>query len=263
MRSILPHILFILLISSLPLVAQEGTEDADDGVDRDTTSRIIVDATYVSCIDSTESIVILRSGRVVYALETLGISFKVFGPVLDELKRAMDTCSSIVETEGLDSCSTLGVILEGPKFILINTKKKDARTIGLFKAIERVRKMARKRLDPTMERMVRRIDVYNDSAVATLPSIAVDELRRQIDMSPVARGWKCRGSVFVTAKVEKSGKVLLAYVDEARVRGKCSALLSVVALRAILLSNFEPARRDNGKPIGSWVRIEVPFAGTR
>lgn len=243
------------------MLAQEGVED--DIVDRDTTREVILDATYVSCSDSTESIVILRSGRVVYALETLGISFRVFGPILGELKRAMDTCGSIVETDGLDSCSTLGIILEGPKFVLINTKKKDKRTIGLFRAIERIRKMARKRLDPTMERMVRRIDVYNDSAVATLPSIPIDELRRQIDISPVARQWKCRGSVFVTAKVEKSGKVRLAYVDEARVRGKCSALLSVVALRAILLSDFEPAHKDNGKPIAAWIRIEVPFAGAR
>lgn len=256
-----PLILLVFIMTmTRPVIAQE---DVDDGIERDSTSDIILDATYVSCRDSTESLVILRNGRVVYALETLGISFTTVGPLMTELMTAVDTCQSLVDTEGLDSCSTLGVIVTGPRFLLINTRKPDRRAIGLYRAMERIRKLARRRLDPTMVRMVDRIDLYNDSAVSVLPGIAADELRRQIDVSPVAREWRCRGTVFVTAKVEKSGKVRMAYVDEARVRGKCTALLSVTALRAVLLSNFEPARKDNGKPVASWVRVEIPFAGPK
>jgi len=253
----------LLLTLAMPPCAVHGQEDEDDSVERDSTADIILDATYVSCMDSTESLVILRNGRIVYALETLGISFSTHGPLLVELKRAIDSCVSIVETDGLDSCATLGVIVDGPKFLLINTLKPHPRARGLYRAIERIRKMARRRLEPTMVRMVDRIDVYNDSAVSQLPTIAAGELRQQIDLSPVAREWRCRGTVLVTAKVEKSGKVRMAYVDEARVRGKCAALLSVIALRAVLLSNFEPAASDRGKPIASWVRVEIPFAGPR
>jgi hypothetical protein len=63
----------------------------------------------------------------------------------------------------------------------------------------------------------------------------------------------------VTALVGVDGRVRRAFVDDARVRGKCASLLTMTALRAVLLAPFQPATKSDGKGAIAWKKVEVVF----
>lgn len=243
----------LALLSALPLAAQPELDPSD----------LLLDATFVPCSDSTESLLVLRDGRAVYAVGNRGTNFKVSGPLLEDLVTCMKGTESIVDTEELDSCTTLGVILEGPRFVLINTTKPSAKTKELYIRVERLRKFAEKKLGGTIDRLTEKLDEEPDSNVAIPPSIGMSDLLRQVKISPVAREWRCRGSVVVIAKIQRDGSVRQAFVTEVKVQGKCQSLLTVSALRAVLLATFVPAQKENGKPTASWVQVEVPFRSAK
>ncbi len=242
-----------LVLAAAPLSAQP-VGNPDD---------VILDATYVTCSDTSECMLILRDGRTIYALGTLGTAFNIAESMILDLQQTMEGVVSIVDTKNLDSCATLGLVLQGPRFVLINTDKPTKETMSLYKGIERIRKLARRRLASTIERMTTQIESSVDTLVHVLPSVLADDLREQGQVSPVAREWKCRGSIFVIAKVQFDGRVRQAFVIESRVKGKCAALLCATGLRAVLLSTFTPATRKNGKPISTWIRVEIPFSASR
>jgi hypothetical protein len=241
-----------LVVYAVPLSAQPiGSPD-----------DVILDATYVTCSDTAECMLILRDGTIIYALGSLGTAFKVAESMVLDLQTTMEGVASMVDTKNLDSCATLGLVLQGPRFVLINTDNPAKETISLYKGTERIRKLARRKLASTIDRMTTQIESSIDTLVHVLPSVLADDLREQGQVSPVAREWKCRGSIFVIAKVQFDGRVRQAFVIESRVKGKCAALLCATGLRAVLLSTFTPATRKNGKAISTWIRVEIPFSAS-
>jgi hypothetical protein len=240
---------FLLLLALAVTAAAQPTSD-----------DILVDATFVPCSDSVESLLILRDGRAVYALGKRGAMFTITGALLIDLQNVVDSTSSHVDTKKLDSCSTLGVILDGPKFILINTDKPAPQSRELHGRLERIRRLGQRKMDGTIERFGDDIGLQSDSNLLSEASIEPNEVRRRVRLSPIAREWRCSGTVNVAALVSHQGKVRQAFVQQVGVRGKCASLLVTTALRAVLLSSFEPATNKEGKAMGSWMEIEVPFS---
>lgn len=229
----------------------------------DDPEAILMDATFVPCTDTTESLLVLKDGRAVYALGQRGASLVLAPALLADLRTTIDSCTSYTDTTGLDTCTTLGVILHGPRFLLINSAKPQKQLRELYVKIDRIRKFAQRRLDPTVERFTAKLEEGPDSTMETQPVYEPLEFRRRAKMSPVAREWRCNGSVWVAALVTNKGKVSQAFVRRVRARGKCASLLTTMALRAVLLTTFEPATNKKGRPMASWMEIEVPFARPR
>ncbi|MDB5033311.1 MAG: hypothetical protein JWQ98_552 [Chlorobi bacterium] len=250
----LPAILLLLFLVAAGTLAAQSPADSLDP------DEILVDATFVPCSDSTESLLILQDGRAVYALGDRGASFSIAGPLLTDLRGVIETAESVVNPKGMDSCSTLGVILDGPRFLLINRKNPTPETRELYIRLERLRKFALKKMTGAIDKYNDQIEQEADSTIVVFPSVAPGEIRRRIRISPIARQWGCNGSVVIAALVTYQGKVRQAVVRRVKVKGKCTALLSVTALRAVLLSTFAPAKKTNGKTIGAWMEVEVPFA---
>jgi hypothetical protein len=91
------------------------------------------------------------------------------------------------------------------------------------------------------------------------PAVPSGEFRRHLRLSPVAQEWRCKGTIVVAVKVSWTGEVRDAYIQSSRVRGKCTSLLAIAALRAAMLTKFEPAVGEEGKQKSGWMLVEVPF----
>ena len=114
---------------------------------------ILVDATYVPCNDTTESMLIFTSGRGIYARGKEGVVFSITTGLVDDMKTAVMAAESATDTASLDSCTTVGVILAGPRFLLINNTAPTKQTKPIQVRLERLRKFARKKLESAMERL--------------------------------------------------------------------------------------------------------------
>lgn len=221
-----------------------------------TVEGMLLDATYVPCSDSSESLFIYRDGRAIYALYDQGVMFDVGSSMMSDLEVALQQATSVVDTTGLDSCNTVGVVLAGPRYLLINNRRPAEATRDLQRRLERLRKYGRRKLEG-MDRLILRAERDADSVVLRDVSIDLDALRQKIAPSSIAREWGCRGSVVVSVRIAYDGRLRSAFVEEARARGKCAALLTATALRAVIQTPFEPALGADGKPTASWIRVEL------
>ncbi len=64
------------------------------------------------------------------------------------------------------------------------------------------------------------------------------------------------GRVIINVNIDKQGKVRTLQID----KSSGSGLLDSAALESISSWTFKPARRKDGKPVSSMVRIPVRFA---
>jgi hypothetical protein len=220
--------------------------------------EMLVDATWVPCNDTTESLFVFKDGRTIFARHDQGIIFSMGSGLLADLKNVVARAKSSTDSEGLDSCTTLGAILDGPRFVLINTRKPALAVQEIAGRLDQLRKYARRKLD-RMDQLAERASQLPDTAIETSPTIESERLAGLIYSSPVAAEWRCRGRVLVTAMVGFDGRVRRAFVEDARVRGKCASLLTMTALRAVLLAPFQPAQRADGKEAAAWKKVEVMF----
>lgn len=242
----------LLLVAATCARAQDTTH-ADE---------MLIDATWVPCTDTTESLYVFGDGRTIFARHDQGIIFEIGSGLLGDLRTVVSRAKSWTNTERLDSCTTLGVITDGPRFILINTRKPSLQVTEVHERLEQLRRYARRKLD-RMEQLAERASATPDTAIESSPTLESETLAGLIYSSPVAAEWGCRGSVLVTAMVGVDGRVRRAFVDDARVRGKCASLLTMTALRAVLLAPFQPAQKTDGAEAAAWKRVEVMFGGRR
>lgn len=219
---------------------------------------LILDATFVPCGDSTETLLVFKDGRAVYAYMDQGVMFALGGTVTADLSAAIDRASSIVDTKSLDSCTTVGVILPGPRYLLINNRKPTPETRELQSRLEQIRKYARRKL-PMIERLRSKAGEESDTTIDSDPWVAGSEVLENVAPSPIAREWRCRGSVQVAVNVDRQGKARQIFVERAGVRGKCSSLLTATAIRAVMESSFTPAVKTNGRNTAGWMQVEVTF----
>ncbi|MBS1912375.1 MAG: energy transducer TonB [Bacteroidetes bacterium] len=245
-------LLFVLL-----LAVQAHAQSEEDNND------LVIDATFVSCSDTTESLLILRDGRAIYALGNHGAAFSVSDLLLADLKKMIDTVKSSTSSKNMDSCATLGLIVEGPKFLLINRTKPSPGTRALYTEIERQRKIGERRMNGTIERFAEKAREEPDSTIETPASVEPVEIRKRVRLSPVAREWRCTGTVYAAVLITNKGKVLQAFVQKVQSRGKCASVLTTAALRAVLLATYQPATNHKGRPMNSWIQVEVPFTRAR
>jgi hypothetical protein len=224
-------------------------------------SAMLLDATWVPCNDSTENLYVLADGRAIYALGDRGIVFTLIGGLLDDLKMVTKTAQSDVDVSTLDSCTTLGLILDHKRYMLINTMRPTPATRDVKLRLERIRNYARRQL-AQINKLNERLGTDPDTTIVREPVVEQNQLSDLLDPNPVARQWRCRGSVLVSAKVAQDGHVRQAFVDGAQVRGKCASLLTTTALRAVLQATFQPARKKNGRAVSAWMQVEVAFGVT-
>jgi hypothetical protein len=224
--------------------------------------EMLLDATWVPCDDTTESLFIFRDGRTIFARHDQGIIFSIGSGLLSDLTGVVGRSKSFTDTGLLDSCTTLGVIADGPLFLLINSRRPSLQVKEIHERLEQLRRYARRKLD-RMEGLAERAAALPDTAIESHPTLESERLAGLIYSSPVAAEWRCRGTVLVTAMVGVDGRVRRAFVDDARVRGKCASLLTMTALRAVLLAPFQPAQKSDGKEAVAWKRVEVVFGGNR
>jgi hypothetical protein len=244
-------LLVVILLAGVTIAAL--AQDAADGPD-----EMLIDATWVPCDDTTESLFIFRDGRAIFARHDQGIIFNLGSGLLADLSNVVASSKSSTGTEALDSCTTVGAILAGPRFLLINSRKPTEGVKEVHARLEQLRKYSRRKLD-RMEQLAERAAALPDTAINSTPTLESETLAGLIYSSPVAAEWRCRGSVLVTALVGVDGRVRRAFVDDARVRGKCASLLTMTALRAVLLAPFQPATKSDGKGAIAWKKVEVVF----
>lgn len=240
--------LALFLVAVYTCVAQPAL-DAD---------AMLVDATWVPCNDTTESLFVFRDGRTIFARHDQGIIFTLGSGLLADLIAVVERTQSTTETEKLDSCTTLGVILDGPRFLLINSRRATLGAKEIHGRLEQLRKYSRRKLD-RMEQLAERAAALPDTSIESTPTLESETLAGLIYSSPIAAEWRCRGIVRVTAMVGFDGRVRRAFVEDARVRGKCASLLTMTALRAVLLAPFQPATKTDGKDAAAWKKVEVVF----
>ncbi len=229
------------------------------GVTASAQDELLLDATYVPCSDSTESFYVFEDGRIIYAWGGDGVVFSLGSGMLDDLKGVTENVVSHIDTTQLDSCTTLGVILNGPRYLLINVENPSPKVVELRDRLERIRKYARKKLERGVDRLIDIIESNPENSIKSDPAISPEILEQYIYDSPIAMEWRCRGTVNVTARIAADGTVRQAFVLDADVKGKCSSLLTMTALRAVLLSTFEPAVKSGGSPGAAWLKISVTF----
>jgi hypothetical protein len=259
MRLLAASLLFaVLLVCSAG--AQIGVaQDSSLAAASDPFDTILVDATYVPCTDTTESLRIFTSGRGIYARGKEGALFSITTGLVDDMKDAVQQAQSATDTASLDSCTTVGVILAGPRFLLINNSAPTKQTKPIQVRLERLRKFARKKLESAMERLSETSSQEPDTAIVTLPEVAMEELRRNMNNSPITTEWRCKGTVTVRAYIGREGEARRAFVSDVEVKGKCGALLVTSALRGVLRTRFKPATKRNGRPTSAWVDVPVQF----
>ena len=122
-----------------------------------------------------------------------------------------------------------------------------------------LRKYARRRLERDIERTLEYIEQRPNTGVKTDPELDPETLNRSLYNSPIASTWRCRGVVTVTAQIDARGEVRRAFVDNTEAEGKCASLLVMTALRAVILSSFEPAVKIEGNTGAAWMNIVVRF----
>jgi len=258
----MPIVRLLLLSLLLVAVAAPRTSAQTSPTDPDSSEDVILDAVAVPCSDTTESLLITRGGRVIYARGVRGITYMLDSAIMRDLNLVLKDVDSYVETEGLDTCTTMGVILEGPRYVLINSRRPSPDVRELQIRMERLRRTARRKLDGTIDNMSNRLESGGDTMVVQAPAITAAELRRGKHISPVLREWRCRGTVTVVCRVMRDGRVRQAFVKQvSEGSGKCASLMVVGALRAVLLADFTPGARQSGRTAASWIQIDVPFSG--
>ena len=241
-------LLCLLLALMIPATAQMPSEDEEvpDAI-------LMLDATFVPCGDSTETLLVFEDGRAVYAYMDQGVMFPLGPTITADLSAAIARAGSVVDTKSLDSCTTVGVILPGPRYL-----KPTAATKDLQSRLEQIRKYARRKL-PMIERLRSKAGETADTAIDSEPWVASEELLDNVAPSPIAREWRCRGTVQVAVQVDRQGKARQVFVERAQVRGKCSSLLTATAIRAVMESSFTPAVKNNGRNTAGWMQVEVRF----
>lgn len=249
--------LLFLLVGLFCLALQTGTDLYAQGAEGD--GDLLLDATWVPCGDSTESMYVFRDGTAIYAWADRGIMFTLGETILGNVVEAISGVKSVVDTTALDSCTTVGVILDGPRYLLLNFAEPAPATEALHKQLNVLRDYARRRIDRDIERSRAQIERRPNPGVKTDPALDPDTLQQYIYESPIAARWRCRGTVIVTAQVDARGNVRRAFAAEADVKGKCSSLLVMTAIRAVMLSSFEPAIKIEGTAGSAWMNIVVTF----
>lgn len=252
-----PSALIALVLLAFLLVPGRGGTDPE--AEEANPNGLLLDATWVPCGDSTESLYIFQDGRAVYAWANSGILFTVGESTMKQMTEVIAKMESTVDTASLDSCTTVGVILDGPRYLLVNSRTPSQATAPLRDQLESLRKYARRKIERDIERTLTQIEERPNTGVKTDPALDPDTLQRYIYESPIAASWRCRGSVTVTAQVDARGNVRRAFAHNAEVKGKCGSLLVMTALRAVTLSSFEPARKIEGSAGAAWMNIIVSF----
>lgn len=250
---------FLIALGMLPALLLPGKGETDPKPESDSVNGLLLDATWVPCSDSTESLYVFQDGRAVYAWANSGILFTVGESTLKKVAGVIARMESTVDTASLDTCTTLGVILAGPRYLLINSRAPSQETTLLCDQLEALRKYARRKIERDIERTLTQIEKRPNTGVKTDPALDPDTLQQYIYESPIAASWRCRGSVTVTAQVDARGIVRRAFAQNAEVKGKCGSLLVMTALRAVALSSFEPAMKIEGSAGAAWMNIIVSF----
>jgi protein TonB len=80
--------------------------------------------------------------------------------------------------------------------------------------------------------------------------------KQAIRYPPLAANNGMEGSVIIRIKIDKQGKVRAMQID----KSSGSALLDSAALESVSNWTLKPARRKDGKPVSSTVRIPIRFS---
>lgn len=265
--SLLP---LLFLLPTLP----DGRQGRVAGVQVDTTGRaiarltqnrsapkdsVVLDVTWLSCGDTVESLLMMKDGTTIYAAGNSGVVFRLGESMREGVERIIAPLRSQTDTSGLDSCTTIGVVLSGPRYLLLNRRRPTDRTRDFLYELTTLRKYAERRFERDIDRSLDHIEKRSDieAEFATTPKVDLYTLEYSLYLSPIVRTWRCRGHVRVTAQIDARGSVRRAFVDAAPVDGKCAALLVSTALRGVLLSEFAPAEDVDGRAGAAWVNVDV------
>jgi hypothetical protein len=231
----------------------------DSAVGRTGSDSLLIDATWIPCGDSTESLYIYSDGSAVYAHSNSGVCFEVGDANRTVLTEIVAQLRSHTDTAGLDSCTTIGLVLSGPRYLLVNSENPLEKHRTLVKRLETLRRYGRRRMEREVERTLHHMREGPNKEIMSDPSLDPQTLLTSLYESPIVATWRCRGTVTVTAQIDSRGNVRRAFVADADVEGKCSALLVMTALRAVWLASFDPAEKEGGAASSAWMNVVVRF----
>ena len=226
---------------------------------------VILDVTWLACSDTLESMLMMADGTTIYAVGNSGVAFRLGESMLEQIERVAAPMRSMTDTAGLDSCTTIGVVLAGPRYLLLNRRQPIEETRDFLNEVATLRKYCRRRFERDIDRSLAHIEKRSEAEaeLATTPKVDLYTLEYSLYLSPIVRTWRCRGMVRVTAQIDARGSARRAFVDAAPVDGKCAALLVSTALRGVLLSTFAPAEDVDGEAGSAWVNVDVDLGTGR
>ena len=266
----------ILILLSLLLVAEAASaqpgqaETGERKLSRLTQNEsaredsVLLDVTWLHCSDTLESLLMMRDGRTIYSVGGRGVAFRLGESMKTQVELLVGGMESQTDTAGLDSCSTIGVILSGPRYLLLNRRAPTDQTRDFLYELATLRKYCARRLERDIERSLRHIEKRADveGALASDPKLDPYTLEYSLYLSPIVRAWRCRGTVRVTAQIDSRGRVRNAFVRDPNLIDKCAALMVTTALRGVLLAAFAPAEDEEGKAGSAWVNVVVETGGS-
>ncbi len=226
---------------------------------------VLIDVTWLHCSDTLESMLMMRDGRTIYSVGGKGIAFRLGASMLAQVVHLTAGMRSRTDTIGLDSCSTIGVVLSGPRYLLLNRRAPTDDTRDFLYELATLRKYCARRLDRDIERSIAHIEKRSEveSTLASDPKLNRLTLEYSLYLSPIIRAWRCRSNVRVTAQVDARGSVRKAFVQDPTLVDKCAAILVTTALRGVLLAQFAPAETEEGKAGSAWVNVNVQVGRAR
>ena len=150
---------------------------------------VLLDATWMLCEDSTESLLMMRDGATIYAVGDRGVAFRIGSAHLAQVQSTVSPIDSQVDTAGLDSCNTIGLILSGPRYLLLNRRGPTDATRDLLTELRSLRKYARRRMGRDIDRSIANVNRPNAEELVSDPTLHAGSLERGLYRSPIVRTW--------------------------------------------------------------------------
>ncbi len=252
--------------TSAQRVQSDSTQHALSRLTQNPSARedsVLLDVTWLHCSDTLESFLMMRDGRTIYSVGGNGVAFRLGESMRTQVELLVSGMASRTDTAGLDSCSTIGVVLSGPRYLLLNRRAPTDASRDFLNELATLRKYCARRLERDIERSLRHIEKRADveDALASDPKLDPYTLSYSLYLSPIVRAWRCRGTVRVTAQIDARGHVRNAFVRDPTLTDKCAALMVTTALRGVLLAQFAPAEDEEGKAGSAWVNVVVETGG--
>lgn len=258
-NNFLSQILFFLLLFFCGLILNYHNIFAQSRKPlADSLKEPVVEAMYLRCNDTNESIMVFADKSVYYARGSQAFLYVMMSDEYEIIQNLDNKAKSYVNKDNLDTCNMVAVVMRGNRYVLTNPDTPDTETKDIVMRLDLLKKDIRQKMYNSIDKFSKRADEI-DSNVVQEASVKQDQIQKNLYTSLITKQWQCKGKVTLKALVNSRGQSKRAYVSNVNSESKCSPLLAMAALRAVNLSSFNAATNLNSENVSSWITVEIEF----